>query len=251
MKGILLAFIFGMVAIVSCSANAITVDTVVINEDLQLLKLKDSIFVHVSYEESQTYGRFSSNGLIVISNGKAMMVDTPMNNEKTAEISEFLKNKWNVKVEALIVGHFHDDCLGGIEYLHAHNVKSYASNKTIEKCKSLALPVPQVGFEKFLSLDFDGIKIECYYPGGGHTEDNIVVYLPNEKILFGGCLVKSERSRGLGNTRDAVVEDWDKTIEQVKKQFPKMSVVVPGHGAIGDHQLLDHTIQLVKDDRKY
>lgn len=66
-----------------------------------------------------------------------------------------------------------------------------------------------------------------YYPGKGHSADNIVVWLPQYKVLFGGCLVKSLDYGGLGSTTDA-------------------EVIVPGHGGWGSIELTEHTLELLK-----
>jgi len=50
-------------------------------------------------------------------------------------------------------------------------------------------------------------KIRIYYPGGGHTADNIVLWFPSKKILFGGCMLKDSNSKSLGNLSDAKLED--------------------------------------------
>jgi metallo-beta-lactamase class B len=69
-------------------------------------------------------------------------------------------------------------------------------------------------------------------------------------ILFGGCLIKSIDSNGLGNLSDAVVADWDKTIEKVMKKYPVIKTVIPGHGNFGGPELLTHTIELVAKVKK-
>ena len=40
-------------------------------------------------------------------------------------------------------------------------------------------------------------SIEAFYPGPGHSPDNIVVWIPEARVLFGGCLVKSAGAKGL------------------------------------------------------
>ncbi|MCT4645297.1 MAG: subclass B1 metallo-beta-lactamase, partial [Carboxylicivirga sp.] len=72
-------------------------------------------------------------------------------------------------------------------------------------------------------------------------------WLPKQKILFGGCLIKSIHSKGLGNLSDAVVDDWDTTVEQLMFAYPDAKIVIPGHGNYGDAELLSHTIVLVKE----
>jgi len=86
--------------------------------------------------------------------------------------------------------------------------------------------------------------VSVYYPGAGHTEDNIVVWLPKEKILFGGCLVKSLHAKHLGYTEDAVISEWPNSIQKIINRYPDIKLVVPGHGSIGDVSLLTHTQKL-------
>jgi metallo-beta-lactamase class B len=81
--------------------------------------------------------------------------------------------------------------------------------------------------------------------GEGHTRDNVVGYFPSEKILFGGCLIKEVGARK-GYLGDANVADWSGTVRKIKKHYPSVNIVVPGHGAFGNKRLLDYTIRLFK-----
>jgi glyoxylase-like metal-dependent hydrolase (beta-lactamase superfamily II) len=86
--------------------------------------------------------------------------------------------------------------------------------------------------------------LEVFYPGAGHTKDNVVVWIPSAKVVFGGCLIRSLNSRGLGNLSDAYPEEWGKSALAVKETYPDSLIVVPGHGKRGDRSLIDHTINL-------
>ena len=220
-----------------------------INEDIQLELLKDSILTHITWEQSDQFGRFSSNGIIIIKNGQAIMIDTPFTNEKTEIINNYLKDSMQIKLVKLISGHFHADCIGGLEYIQSIGVESIASIHTVNKCKDLGLPVPSTSFEDLLIVDLNGLKLECRYFGGGHTHDNIVVWIPEYKILFGGCLIKSGNALGLGYVGDADMDHYDLTIEKIIKEYPEIEKVVPGHGEVGGFNLLTHTIDLVKQTR--
>ncbi len=63
-----------------------------IDDDIQLIHLQDSVFIHVSWHSLEGFGRFSSNGMIIIQDGKAVLVDTPMDNDKTERLIQFVKN---------------------------------------------------------------------------------------------------------------------------------------------------------------
>lgn len=245
-KGFLI-LIFGVIGFVSSIAQ--TNEKIVIDHDIQLIPLQDSVYVHVTWHHLDEYGRFPSNGLIVIKKGQALMIDTPMDNDKTEQLTKYLKDSLSVDVTKLIIGHFHDDCMGGLSYLHGIGIESIAGSKTVAKCKEDGLPIPSTPFSDSLTFYFNGEQIDCRYFGAGHSFDNITVWIPDKEILFGGCLIKSINSRGLGNLSDAVMDDWGMTIKRIMKKYPMVQTVIPGHGDSGGTELLTHTIELVENQR--
>ena len=90
-------------------------------------------------------------------------------------------------------------------------------------------------------------EIICSYFGAGHTTDNIVVYIPSERILFAGCMCKELDSKGLGNIADADLNEWPKTIQKVLDRYQDAKIVIPGHGQAGDIELLKHTLDLLNN----
>ena len=172
-----------------------------------------------------------------------------MDNDKTERLTKYLQDSMSADLTKLIIGHFHDDCMGGLGYLQSIGIESIANLMTIEKCKEIGLPVPSISFTDSLTFDFNGEQIDCRYFGAGHSFDNITVWIPGKKILFGGCLIKSINSKGLGNLSDAVVNDWDMTVENVLKEYPEIKIVIPGHGDFGGIELLKHTIGLVDKEK--
>jgi metallo-beta-lactamase class B len=240
MNRLILVAVFLIISVVYIQAQVLVVD-----DDIQLVHLHDSVFLHVTWDNDATYGRFSSNGMVLIRSGQALMVDTPTDDEKTERLVRWLRDKLSVKVTRVVIGHFHDDCLGGLGYLHRSGVISISNRLTAEKCRELKLPVTFIQFNDVLNFDFNGVPVECRYFGGGHTPDNITVWLPGMKILFGGCLIKSAESKGLGNLSDAVVDEWASTVEKLMATYDNIGIIIPGHGNTGGPELLEHTIRLV------
>jgi metallo-beta-lactamase class B len=88
-------------------------------------------------------------------------------------------------------------------------------------------------------------KVEVFFPGPTHTYDNLVVYIPSKEILFGGCMIVSAEANKLGFIEDGNVNEWTKSIDNVKSQYVDIKIVVPGHGKVGGYDLLNHTIAIV------
>ena len=105
------------------------------------------------------------------------------------------------------------------------------------------LPVPGVGFLGRTGLTVGGKMLVLHYFGPAHTSDGIVVWIPDEKILFGGNAVRNMNG-WVGNVGDANIGQWSETIRKVKSEFGSVTVVVPGHGNYGGPELLDYTTGL-------
>jgi metallo-beta-lactamase class B len=221
-----------------------------ITPDLKLVRISDNVLLHVSFTNSAVSGRYSSNGLVFISQGEALLFDTPTDDALTESLVSFLRDSMKLKIKVFVPNHFHEDCMGGLGYIHKAGIASYAGEKTIAMAKKNGLPVPEHGFKDSLRLKVGNESVLCYYPGPAHTRDNIVVWITSEKILFAGCMCKSIDAVDLGNLADANVQEYAGTIGKVIDKFDSARVVVPGHGNIGDFSLLLHTKQLADDAAK-
>lgn len=177
------------------------------------------------------------------------MIDTPWNDIQTEELYNWVKDSLKANVTTLIPTHWHEDCMGGLKYLKSKGVRAYANQKTIDIVKGKELPVPQYGFSDLLTINFQGILVECYYLGGGHTTDIIEVWLPDERILFGGDTLKDMKSNSLGNIVDADIEAWPMTVRRLSEKFPQAKTIIPGHGDIGGIEIIEHTLQLLNNNQ--
>ncbi|XWN37228.1 MAG: subclass B1 metallo-beta-lactamase [Balneola sp.] len=210
-----------------------------ISNDLELIPVSENIYIHKSFTNSEQFGRYSSNGLIYIQNGEVLIADTPVDTLITKQLMKWVEQQ-SLKIKAVIVNHHHSDALGGLELFHNRNIPSYGFIKTKKLALESDLPSPSNTFDDSLTVEIGDSFVKAIFFGGGHTEDNITLWLPEEKTLFGGCLVKSLRS-GKGNLEDANVHEWPKTISKIKDYFYEISVVIPGHGSHGGVELLDFT----------
>ncbi len=215
-----------------------------VSENIELVKLSETAYVHVSASEISGYGMVQSNGLIFINGKKAFLFDTPVTVDQTEKLVSWIRDSMKLKIVGFAPNHWHRDCIGGLGYLQKQGIESYASQKTIEITKSKSLPVPVHGFKDSLQLQLGNAQIMLYYLGAAHTSDNIVAWIPSEQILFAGCMVKSLSSKDLGNTGDADLVAYPKTLNKLLKKFTLAKIVIPGHGDFGGIELIRHTKEL-------
>ena len=219
-----------------------------ISDDLEIVRLSEHVYVHVSQAELPGFGSVSSNGVIVVDRGEAILLDTPATEAQTETLVRWITDSLGVAITAFVPNHGHGDCLGGLESLHRIGVPSFAGRRTIDLARKYGLPVPQQAFDRRKVLRAGGLKIVCLYPGAAHSTDNIVVWIPSERMLFAGCMAKEMAAENLGNLADGDRDAYPATIEKVIRRFPRAAVVVPGHGQTGGMGLLHHTLDLAKVD---
>ena len=239
----LLSFI--SILILSCSTQKKKSEnkTVYQSETLVITQVSPNVYQHTSYLQTESFGNVPCNGMIVHNNNETVVFDTPANDEISEELIQWIQNDLRSKINAVVPTHFHDDCLGGLNAFHKRNIVSIANSKTIEFAKEKNLPIPLKSFNNQEKIAVGNKIAELYFFGEGHTKDNIVAYYPNEKVLFGGCLIK-ELNATKGNLADANETAWAETATKVKAKFTDAEVVIPGHGELGNTDLIDYTIKL-------
>lgn len=213
------------------------------SENLKVKKIKNQVYQQISYIDTETWGKVPCNGIVVVDNGEALIIDAPTTKEAATELIDFVENTLHYKIKGVVATHFHKDCLGSLAVFHKNNIPSYANELTLQLAKENNETIPQHGFTNKMTLQVGKEEVDLVFLGEGHTKDNIVAYFPEEKTLFGGCLLKSINAKK-GHLADANINDWSATVTKVKENFPKVTTVIPGHGKIGNQELLDYTITL-------
>ncbi|MCL4160632.1 UNVERIFIED_CONTAM: hypothetical protein GTU68_037908 [Idotea baltica] len=218
--------------------------------DLEVQMLEKGIYLHRSFKNVEGYGLVDSNGLVVIDGEDAYIVDTPWTDEDTEKLAEWIDEQGFV-LKGSISTHSHQDRVGGLGWLNAHSIPTYASTVTNELLKKNGKEMASHTFSQSeQNIGFANNILEVYYPGAGHTIDNLVVWLPTSKILVGGCFIKGIESENLGYIGEASISAWPNSIDNLKSRYPEAKVVIPGHGRVGNLALLDHTKELADTSLK-
>ena len=220
-------------------------------------EVTDSVWVHTTYRDLEGVGPFPANGLVLVSSGEALLVDTGWGDRPdatTRAILSSVRQAFGVPFTHAVLAHHHDDSVGGIAALRYERVPTLATRQTAALMEADGWGRPDstlaLGVGEAFSFQLGSETVEVFYPGPGHTNDNVVVYLPGSRVLFGGCLVRPAASGRLGNLADADVEAWGTSVARVRERYgDRVEVVVPSHGPRGGPDLLDHTIALVERQR--
>lgn len=211
---------------------------------LTLQPLEEGIWLHASWQTYET-GQAPSNGLVVVNGGEGLLIDTAC----TVEDSQLLFDRLDEIASGvrfrLLVTHAHDDRMAGLAAAHERGMSSLAHVKTARRAAEEELGIIQeVWWEDAFHLMVGERRVELFYPGPAHTEDNVVAYMEDSGLLFGGCMLREATAVDLAGVDLPDLCHWPAAIDAVAKRFPDTRVVVPGHGFPGGPELLPHTARL-------
>ena len=101
---------------------------------------------------------------------------------------------------------------------------------------------PTITLDRRLTLFRGGREIRMEFLGRGHTAGDVVVYLPQERVVMTGDLLYS----GLSYMGNAYIPDWIETLEKLKEL--DFDVILPGHGPpVRDRAVIDHFQAYLRD----
>jgi metallo-beta-lactamase class B len=197
-----------------------------------------------------TYGLYKNkpvpaNSLYMITSKGVVLFDTPWDSTQFQPLLDSIKIKHGKEVVLCISTHFHGDRTAGLEYYKRRGIKTFTTVQTDELSKKNGSKRAEYLMCKDTVFKVGEHSFQTYYGGQGHSPDNIVIWVPDEKILYGGCLVKSTEADDLGYLGDANVKEWSATIINIQQRFVNPTYVIPGHDDWSGNKALIHTLDLV------
>ncbi|KAF2519403.1 BlaB/IND/MUS family subclass B1 metallo-beta-lactamase [Flavobacterium salilacus subsp. salilacus] len=213
---------------------------------LKINHLSGNIYIYTTYKLFSG-SLFPSNSLYMVTDDGVVLIDTPWDEAQFEPLLDSIKKRHSKNVVLCIVTHYHDDRTAGLEFFRKRGIATYSSKPTYDLCAEYKEKQAAHYFTKDTTFTVGGYKIDTFYPGEGHTKDNITVWFAKDKVLYGGCLVKSVENNSLGYIGDANLEAWDDTIETLLEKYPRIAYVIPGHfGWSKGRKSLKHTIKLLR-----
>ncbi len=181
--------------------------------------------------------------MYVVTDKGVVMIDSPWDTTQFQPLLDSIRVKHNKNVVLCIATHFHEDRTGGLEYYRQQGIKTYTTSETDELSKKRGMKRAEFLIDKDTVFTTGQYSFQTYFPGQGHAPDNIVIWFEKEKILYGGCLVKSVEDSTLGNLADADVKDYATTIKNIQKKCKKIKYIIPGHNDWTSTKSLEHTLK--------
>jgi cyclase len=204
-------------------------------------EIAPGVYVHLDF-------RGSNVGLIETSSGN-ILIDTPMIPSDNQRWLTYIRQVTGNKPILCVINtdHHRGHVLGNQFYdapVIAHdlawkNMRGYGANfcqrvvdsfkrepKVQAELTNLEIVRPTITFDSRLDLEYGGRTIRLIHVGG-HTEATILIWLPEEKVLFAGDTVWSDQHPYMAQANS---KQWLEALSYIRKLHA--TSIVPGHGPV-------------------
>ena len=198
---------------------------------------------------------FDQNIGVVLGRDGLVVIDTRASHRLADELRGEISDLGHLPIAAVINTHHHwDHTFGNARFLpspiwgHARcaervltegdAMRERVSSQAPEYADELGevvLTAPDRVFSDEATVDLGDRQLRLAYLGHGHTDNDIVIEVPDAGVLFAGDLLENDAAPSYG---DAYPRAWAETARD--RLLPLVSsAVVPGHGGVGDRAFVE------------
>jgi glyoxylase-like metal-dependent hydrolase (beta-lactamase superfamily II) len=196
------------------------------------------------------YAFYDQNIGVVLGDDGVLVIDTRISHRQADEILTDLRSLTELPVRAVVNTHGHNDHAFGNHRFRPAPIWGHElavrmildgdsqRRRIVDAMPELAEELDEVIFDPpdhtftdraDMTFDAGGREIRLRYLGRGHTDNDIVVLVPDADVLFAGDLLEADATPYFG---DAYPLEWPATVERLVELV--QGAVVPGHGTVGD-----------------
>ncbi len=233
-------------------------------EDLKLRKVERDIYMVRGRDQIPTLENrgFMSNAFAVLTKEGWVVIDTLSTPELSKEFVENLMRVKRASIKYVIITHYHPDHWYGVKTFKSSGAKViaheglyqfYISGEALQALqamkettgslyKDVELLPPDVKVKDKITLHVGGKRFEIIGMTPAHTNSDIVVYMPEEKVIFVGDLVYYKRIPFMGD-RNASSKGWLDALEKLRTMDLKL--LLGGHNEPMNKEAIDYTLEYI------
>ncbi len=220
---------------------------------LELRHLRGGVYV----AEDLYY--YKENSVVYVGPAHVTVIGATWTPEVAAELALEIRKVTSLPIREVVNPNYHTDRAGGNAYWRSIGAEIVSTRMTADAMRSgwdevvaftrsgipayptLPLVMPTVVHDGNFALQ--GGRVQAKYLGASHTADGIFVYFPEEKVLYGNCILKQE----LGNLKYADISEYPRTLERLKALRLDFDTIIAGHqDALHEPGLIEHYQELLR-----
>ena len=191
---------------------------------------------------------------VVLGGDDVLVVDSRSNEAQAREVASELRELTRSPISVVVNTHWHWDHAWGNRALRPATIWGHvrtaerlsedwsgliddladAYPDSADDYRSVVLDPPDRTFTERATVELGDRVVELSHHGRGHTDSDIVAFVPDARVLFAGDLLENDASPSFGQSYPL---DWPGAIERLVPLAT--GAVVPGHGSVGDRAFVE------------
>jgi cyclase len=216
-----------------------------------LTEIADAVYAYVQLDG----GWCLNNAGVLAGRDGTVVIDTAATESRAARLRESVRRIGADPVRTLVNTHFHGDHVFGNSAFGPVTIVAHAEARSEMAAAGLGLTtlwpevdwgeirlaLPTLTFTDRLTLHVGERRAELIHVGPAHTTNDVVAWLPDERVLFAGDVVMSGATpfNLMGSVSGALG-----AVEELRRLGPR--VIVGGHGPVTGPAALDETTAYLK-----
>ena len=190
--------------------------------DDEITKLADDVYLF----------RHQFHQAIFLTTSEGVIVTDPISAEAATWLRAEIAKLTDKPVRYVVYSHHHSDHItGGKAFAdQAVFISQAAALPYIVDAADPTTPVPTLTFTDRMFIDLGGKHVELIYTGKNHSDNSLVVLLPQHRLLFAVDFIPVE-TMAYRTMRSDYPDDWIESLKRVEQL--EFDTLVPGHGKIG------------------
>jgi metallo-beta-lactamase class B len=224
---------------------------------LKLIPLKGSVYL----VEDSFYAK--ENSVVYIGRDHVTLVGATMTPHTAEVLVDEIRKVTSLPITEVINTNHDPDRFGGNAYFKQIGAKIISTSLTrdlmqkegealikqtqafVHDYPSVPVVLPDTTYPG--SFDLQNGAVRALYLGPSHKPDDIFVWFPNERILYGGCALKPQ----LGNMDGADLVEYPKTLQKLKDLHLPIEIIVAGHySSLHNADLIDRYMEMLAQYKK-
>jgi glyoxylase-like metal-dependent hydrolase (beta-lactamase superfamily II) len=181
----------------------------------------------------------SGNVTVLVADDGVALIDDKFEGDHEG-IMRFVRSITDQPVRYVINTHLHQDHTGGnalMQALDADVIASENARRIMAETQSSGLP--NITLDAHMRLYLGDMPIDLHYFGRGHTDGDIVIHLPEERLVVTGDLFATWEPyvHLIHYAAGGSARDWSRSLERALQL--DFDTVIPGHSGVTDRATME------------
>jgi len=188
----------------------------------QLVQVADDVYM---------FSMTQYNAMFITTDEGVILID-PIGPERAPLLKAAIGAITPLPVRYVIYAHDHADHISG-GAIFADTAEFVSQRNAVDKVAQRGdplTPTPTIAFDDFMTLTLGGKTIELYYVGLGHSDNNLLLVYPAQRLAFGADFIETQ-SVFTGQIGPWLGE-WIESFRWIESSLD-FDTLVAGHGIIG------------------